>query len=111
MQSATQCQPWWLRRDTFGLICLASRRGDKTFLLDALMSPPCHFGEAVSSVVEKLQQTKRQSAVFIPSLNPTPPQMSKHYSRLKLSQEKTDLRNIILSGKALPEAFTFTWFP
>lgn len=40
--------------------------GIKTFLLDAPLSPPGHFGEAVSSVVERLQQTKRQSAVFIP---------------------------------------------
>lgn len=37
---------------------------DKSFLLDATLSPPGLFGDAVNSVIERFQEVKKQEATF-----------------------------------------------
>ncbi|CAM4567152.1 unnamed protein product [Leuciscus chuanchicus] len=37
---------------------------DRAFLLDALLAPPGFFSDAVSSVVEKFQEAKKQATAF-----------------------------------------------
>lgn len=37
---------------------------DNFFLLDALLSPPGLFGDAVNSIIERFQEAKKQAATF-----------------------------------------------
>lgn len=56
MPSAAPCQLWWLCRDSY---LSGIKEKDELFLLDAPLSPPNLFGDAVSSVV-KFQQALAQ---------------------------------------------------